>query len=151
PFAFAGIWDQWHDGEGNIINTYAIITTVANDLLRKIGHERSPVILKPGKEGRWLSKRSTLADITSELAPYPAELMNAYPVASTVKSPRANGKELITPIGQRIYKEYNLEAKTTVNLHGMGSGKVKAIEKKYDENKIGNQKNTDSESTNYPD
>ena len=46
PFAFAGIWDEWVNKEtGEILQSYAIITTVSNELTQIIGHHRLPVIL----------------------------------------------------------------------------------------------------------
>ena len=53
PFAFAGLWSVWRDPDGNRIPSCAIITTVANDLLRPI-HGRMPVILPREMEEFWL-------------------------------------------------------------------------------------------------
>jgi putative SOS response-associated peptidase YedK len=43
PFAFAGLWEEW-EREGEIIESCAIITTEANDLMAEF-HDRMPVIL----------------------------------------------------------------------------------------------------------
>ena len=43
-FAFAGLWDAWKDGEGHWLQSFAIVTTSANELLAPI-HPRMPVIL----------------------------------------------------------------------------------------------------------
>lgn len=32
-FAFAGIWDAWKDREGHWLQSYAIVTTEANELM----------------------------------------------------------------------------------------------------------------------
>ena len=45
PFTFAGVWNKSADDKGPEINTFAIITIVANPLIRKLGHDRMPVIL----------------------------------------------------------------------------------------------------------
>ena len=45
PFAFAGIWDSWGEGE-NQFYSFSIITTTPNKLVAAI-HERMPVILDP--------------------------------------------------------------------------------------------------------
>jgi putative SOS response-associated peptidase YedK len=124
PFAFAGIWDTWANPEtGEIIRSFAIITTVANDLLQKIPHHRSPVILPRSLEQHWINNEIPLSDVTGMLRPYPAELMNAYPIDPAIKNPRANGPHLLKPIGQRLTPEYDVRKTDDVNLQGMGMNK----------------------------
>jgi len=56
-FAFAGIWSEWINKEkGEIINSYSIITTQANELMSKIHNtkKRMPVILSKNNEKDWL-------------------------------------------------------------------------------------------------
>jgi putative SOS response-associated peptidase YedK len=99
---FAGIWDTWLDKTtGELINTFAIITTMANPLLQKIGHHRSPVILLPQQEKKWLSSLP-LAETLAFLEPYPANDLEAYPIANTIKKPQANGASLIERIGDFV-------------------------------------------------
>jgi putative SOS response-associated peptidase YedK len=125
PFAFAGIWDVWHNREtGEEVNSFSIITTVANSLLQRIPHHRSPIILPRGKEKAWLGDRP-LTDITHMLQPLPGELMNAYPVATTVKNSKAKDKSLITPLGKPIDSETGYKEDITLELHGMGRYKQK--------------------------
>jgi len=120
PFAFAGIWDKWESGDGEIVYSFAIITTTTNDLLKKIGHDRAPVILPRNRETNWLNNDLPLADVTRYLEPYPAQLMNAYPVSTDIKNPKAEGRQLIEPVGQRIEPEYDAKEKVELQLHGMG-------------------------------
>ena len=124
PFAFAGIWDEWANTEtGEIIRSFAIITTTANELLQKLPHHRSPVVLDQRSEKKWLNQDLPLADATRLLRPYPADLMNAYPVDPVIKNPRAEGKDLLKPIGERIVPEFDIKTQQDVELQGMGSGK----------------------------
>lgn len=56
-FAFAGIYSTWKDTiTGEVINTYAIVTTAANPLMAEIHNikKRMPVILKKEDELKWL-------------------------------------------------------------------------------------------------
>lgn len=50
----AGIWNEWTDSNNNIINTFSIITTRANNKMSKI-HHRMPVILTQEREKEWLT------------------------------------------------------------------------------------------------
>ncbi|MEA3443919.1 MAG: SOS response-associated peptidase [Bacteroidota bacterium] len=124
PFAFAGIWDTWQNPETEeYIHSFAIITTVANQLLQKIPHHRSPVILPRQYEKKWLRMNLPLSDVTAMLEPYPAEKMNAYPIAPTIKNPKYDSKDLIKPIGERLEKEYEVKTTSKWELSGMGAGK----------------------------
>lgn len=124
PFAFAGIWDQWANPEtGEIIRSFAIITTTANELLQRIPHHRSPVILPRHLEQAWLSNDIPLSDVTAMLKPFPADRMNAYPIDPAIKNPRADGAHLLKPIGQRLTPEYDTRKSQDVNLQGMGMNK----------------------------
>ncbi|TVZ56927.1 putative SOS response-associated peptidase YedK [Lutibacter sp. Hel_I_33_5] len=56
-FAFAGIYSSWTDMEGQIIHSYSIVTTQANEFMSKIHNtkKRMPVILKKEDESFWLN------------------------------------------------------------------------------------------------
>jgi putative SOS response-associated peptidase YedK len=108
PFAFAGIWDTWINKEtGELLNSFAIITTTANTLLQKLPHHRSPVILNKEDENTWLDNETPVEEVTGLLTPYPSDLMNAYPISADIKNPRAEGLELMTPMAQRVTKEFD--------------------------------------------
>lgn len=55
-FAFAGIYSKWVDFNNTTFNTYSIVTTQANELMREIHNtkQRMPVILKKEDEKNWL-------------------------------------------------------------------------------------------------
>ena len=122
PFSFAGIYDSWVNKDtGELLNSFAIITTTANKLLQKLPHDRSPVILKdPSEERLWLDNSAPMAEVVRLLNPYPYDLMNAYPIEITIKNPRANGRELLKPKWKRVAREYDFEILDFLELHGMG-------------------------------
>lgn len=106
PFAFAGIWDCWKNPmTSELIYSFAIITTVANEITQKIRNQRSPVILHREDERKWLSDSLPLSELTPLLVPYPGELMNGYPIAPTIKNPKADDPGLIHPAGERLMPE----------------------------------------------
>lgn len=56
-YAYAGLWSEWVDQEtGEIIKTYTIVTTEANELMSEIHNvkKRMPVILKKEDREAWL-------------------------------------------------------------------------------------------------
>lgn len=56
-FGFAGIYEEWLDRHsGELLETCAIITTEANEILKPV-HERMPVILKSKSYEQWLDPR----------------------------------------------------------------------------------------------
>ncbi|MGH8468543.1 MAG: SOS response-associated peptidase [Gammaproteobacteria bacterium] len=94
PFAFAGLWEHWERGEERI-DSCSIIVADAAETLRDI-HDRMPVILSPEHYDTWMDPE--LADpvqLKPLLAPYPSELMEAYPVSTRVNSPKNNRADLI--------------------------------------------------------
>lgn len=58
-FAFGGIYSQWtNKSTGEIINSYSIVTTAANELMSEIHNtkKRMPIILTKENERDWLSE-----------------------------------------------------------------------------------------------
>jgi len=97
-FAFAGLWERWKDPEGDEVLSCAIITIAANEFMQPI-HHRMPVILPAGAEARWLDPAlKDRAALEALLIPYPANLMQAHPVARTVNSPRNDSEQCMLPL-----------------------------------------------------
>ena len=76
-FSFAGLWEYWHDPQGNELYTCTIITTEPNELVAEY-HNRMPVILNATDCWSWLENHP-VADLQKMLTAYPAEQM-AVPV-----------------------------------------------------------------------
>lgn len=95
-FAMAGLWDTWKDAEEKEINSFTIVTTLANSIVSSI-HNRMPVILDPEHEKLWLGDydEKKLLDL---LKPFPSELITMYRVTKLVNSPVNDSEELINPI-----------------------------------------------------
>jgi putative SOS response-associated peptidase YedK len=82
-FVFGGIWSSWADTEtGEIINTYAIITVEANELVGKIHNtkKRMPLILEPEKSLKWIDKNTSEKDIKQMMQPVGASQMKAHTI-----------------------------------------------------------------------
>lgn len=98
PFAFAGIWESWNTPQGEILESCAIMTTTANSLMSKI-HDRMPVILHQTDFDLWLDCLVNEPLEAEQLyQPFPAELMQAWPVSKLVNSPAHDAEECIQPL-----------------------------------------------------
>jgi putative SOS response-associated peptidase YedK len=98
PFGLAGLWDVWRKPDGKRVESFTIITTEPNELVRPI-HNRMPVILRPEDEKQWLdASRTPFAKAKSLLQPYPDDLMDAHDVSPIVNSAKYDGPECIRPV-----------------------------------------------------
>jgi len=89
PFAFAGLWSTWKNPEqgGALVETFTILTTDANDLLRPL-HDRMPVIVDTENFDLWLDpKQEDAAVLQPLLVPHAVEGFEAFPVSRLVNSP----------------------------------------------------------------
>ena len=97
PFAFAGLWDEWHSSDGSQIRSCTIVTIEPNELLASI-HNRMPVILPSDAYAQWIDPAVRTPDsLQALIKPYPAEEMAAYPVSTLVNSPQNDRPECIVP------------------------------------------------------
>jgi putative SOS response-associated peptidase YedK len=107
PFAFAGLWERWRGprprsgqavdaGGAASIESFTIIVTEANDLVRRI-HDRMPVIIDPADYDAWLEAADTTIPMAL-LQPYPAEKMRSYPVSQRVNSPKNDDPDVIAEV-----------------------------------------------------
>ncbi|HEX2036155.1 MAG TPA: SOS response-associated peptidase [Chloroflexota bacterium] len=98
-YAFAGLWDEWTPPEGGpAVRSCTIVTTEPNELMATF-HHRMPVILSPQAEAAWLDPRiSDPSQLVPLLRPYPADLMEAYPVSPAVNSIANDSAQLILPL-----------------------------------------------------
>jgi len=97
-FAMAGLYDLWCSPEGDIHQTFTIITTQPNELMATI-HNRMPAILQPENEADWLNPEESDPEfLQSLLVPYPADTMKAYSVHPMVGNPRNDSQECIREI-----------------------------------------------------
>jgi putative SOS response-associated peptidase YedK len=98
PFAFAGLWDEWHSPDGSLIKSCTIITIEPNALMATL-HNRMPVILSPDSYTPWLENAPQKPEaLQNLLTQYPTSEMTAHPVSTLVNSPMNDRPELVVPI-----------------------------------------------------
>lgn len=106
PFLVAGIWDEFKSRDGTVIHSFAIITTMANEVVRQAGCDRMPVIVRERNPALWLNKDNPVTVLSRLVNPYGSQLMNAYPVLPRVKRVEENDLELFTPAGPKVMAEF---------------------------------------------
>lgn len=105
PMAFAGLWDRWSVPEGaklrgsladrrpgDVVETFAILTTRANGTMRTL-HHRMPAILSPEAFRPWLAGEDV------ELGPAAGDLLVMHRVGRAVNDPRRDGPECVVALG----------------------------------------------------
>lgn len=101
PMALAGLWEVWKprdDADADWLRSATVITGEPNELVARI-HDRMPVILPEDVWDTWLDPANKNPHALLELlVPYPAELLEAYPVDTLVNSVQNDGPELIEPL-----------------------------------------------------
>ena len=99
PMPLAGLYSEWTNPEsGEIINTFSIVTTIGNTLLRKIHNNpklkgpRMPLILNDETEDQWLREINDPLDetlIKNQIQPFNDNLLEAFTV------PKLRGKDYL--------------------------------------------------------
>lgn len=113
PMSLAGLWNEWcNPATGEIINSFAIVTTKANELMSKVHNNpklpepRMPLILEADYEHLWIGydEDFSLDRVRTLIAPYPYEdELIAYPVHRLRgKSYLGNCPEITDPV---LYEE----------------------------------------------
>jgi putative SOS response-associated peptidase YedK len=98
-FAFAGVWEGWRNPEGEIIRSFAIVTTEANEKLAPI-HDRMPVMLRREDEDSWLDPKAPEPKLLSLLAPYDTAKTALYRVDARVNSVKNDDPVCLTAVEQ---------------------------------------------------
>ncbi len=97
PFAFAGLWEEWHASDGSSVRSCTIITTGPNALMAPI-HDRMPLILGRNDYAEWLDPAPRPPESLGHLIKAAsADEMEAYVVSSLVNNPKIDQADCILP------------------------------------------------------
>lgn len=100
-FAIAGLWDAWKDETGHWLQSFAMVTTEANELMAQI-HSRIPVMLHEQDYDRWLDRNETQRLPIDLLRPYEAEAMEMHEANPKVGKYTNNGPDMLTNPGPSL-------------------------------------------------
>ena len=96
PLSFAALWER-RDGDGEAIESFAVITTAASPALADI-HHRQPAIVAPERFDDWLDPASP-APLLLDLARKPLAVPYVRrAVSARVNSVRNDGPDILSPL-----------------------------------------------------
>jgi putative SOS response-associated peptidase YedK len=104
PMAFAGIWEGWRSPDGDILRTFAILTTTANAQMSVL-HQRMPVVLEKPDWAAWMGEEP--GDPATLPRPAPEGILRMWPVDKRVGNVRNDGPALLArdnPNGEDFIK-----------------------------------------------
>src|SRR5262245_8782052 len=94
-FAFAGLWECWHDENGKPIESCSIVTTEANSLVKPY-HDRMPVMLPKDSYDEWLDVTSEPEKLKELFKPFSIKAMSEEAVSTLVNGPKNEGPSLLS-------------------------------------------------------
>lgn len=100
--ALAGLFNDWVETRtGEVISTFTIITTNANEMMAEIHNskKRMPVILGRSDEKKWIDISTTLSEASEMLKPCPSKILKAHTISPLIndRNKNRNTPELIIP------------------------------------------------------
>jgi putative SOS response-associated peptidase YedK len=97
PFGLAGVWDRWVSGDGEVVESCAILTTASEPPIDVV-HDRMPLVLDLGMWDAWLDR--TVGDV-GDLEPFAAADLIAIPVGRYVNDPGHDDPGCLRPEPER--------------------------------------------------
>lgn len=94
PYAFAGLWETWRAKDGGLLETFTILTTDANEIVKPV-HHRMPVILARKDYDRWLEPSTAERLPLDLLRPFPAGQMMTWQVSNRVGNVKNDDPDLL--------------------------------------------------------
>jgi putative SOS response-associated peptidase YedK len=92
----AGLFEEWHGKDGEVIESCTVLTTEANADLEGV-HHRMPVILDRARFGAWLDPVSDSALLKAMMSPAPNGTLDCREVSRRVNSPRFDDPQCLLP------------------------------------------------------
>lgn len=94
-FAFAGLWSRWTSPDGELVESFAIVTTAPSAKAAEY-HDRMPLVLPPELYDAWLDRESDGTAVLSEACARSLQLpLEVYPSNPIGNSSRFEGPEVV--------------------------------------------------------
>jgi putative SOS response-associated peptidase YedK len=99
----AGLWDEWRNRQGEVINSFTVITRDACESIAEI-HHRMPILLNLDDAKGWSSNVIESADLMDASL----QELQFHQVSKDVNSVRNNHSRLIVPTDKPQYRQQDL-------------------------------------------
>jgi putative SOS response-associated peptidase YedK len=94
-FAFAGLWSRWASPDGELIDSFAVVTTPPSTEAARY-HDRMPLVMPPDLYERWLDPQADPAQVLQEARERSQTLeLEVYPTDPRGNDVRFEGPEVI--------------------------------------------------------
>lgn len=98
PLAMAALWEHWQSPDGSELETAAILTCEANDMMAEI-HDRIPVILEPEDYDRWLDPDvQDVSHVADLMRPAEEQTLTMYSVSTLVNQRGVDSPQCMKPM-----------------------------------------------------
>jgi putative SOS response-associated peptidase YedK len=95
--AMAGLWDRWTSPDGEIVETFTIVTKPAEEIVKDI-HDRMPAILSREHQDEWLDPGRREPTSLRGLLSMPSPHLVAIPVGTRVNKADYDAPDCIEPV-----------------------------------------------------
>jgi putative SOS response-associated peptidase YedK len=97
-FAFAGLKSTWTSPDGEVVDTFGIITTEANDTVKAV-HDRMPLVVPRDLYDAWLSAKADPIELLNVLCERSKHLrLDCYPTDPVANDTKYEGPQAITRV-----------------------------------------------------
>jgi putative SOS response-associated peptidase YedK len=94
-FAFAGLWSSWTSPDGELVESFTVITTEPNATAVEY-HDRMPLVLAPDLHEGWLDPRADAEQLLLEARTRSQSLqLDVYPTSPLGNNVRFEGPEVV--------------------------------------------------------
>jgi putative SOS response-associated peptidase YedK len=100
-FAFAGLWSRWTSPDGELIDSFAVVTTAPNETAARY-HDRMPLVMPPDLYEGWLDPNADAQQLLNEARLRSAALaLDVYPTNPIGNSVKVEGPQVVERFEQQ--------------------------------------------------
>jgi putative SOS response-associated peptidase YedK len=94
----AGLWERWHSPEGEVIESFAVLTRASRGFLQDV-HDRMPLQVPWAELDRWLDPAEQNAEALAPIlgSSSAVDHMTAHAVSPAMNSPKHDAPDCIVP------------------------------------------------------
>lgn len=99
PFGFAGLWESWTSPEGEVVESFTILTAQASPFVEPI-HDRMPIVLPKSSYLPWIHDAAATNDLLQDAIQQQQSSLQVYECSTYGNSVKTEGPECIAPLSK---------------------------------------------------